>query len=136
MEESPNLTSVIDKLVALELYLVSAYESLLKGIPKGSLRLNLKNILRSHRQAAQLLSGRVDGELGTRPDRTKFPIPDQAAEQVPIVDLRAIAEQERSAIGHYEAALKGSRLNPGLRSLIETAILPDLRERVSKLSAL
>ena len=129
--KEPLVSSLVDSLVTLELSLVSAYEKLLVDIPGGDLRTRLKLLLRSHRQAAQLLSGRVDGELGTRPgriygetDTVLFPGK---------VNIETLQMHEQHAISQYEAALAAPLLNPGLRSLIETALLPEIRERLTNL---
>jgi hypothetical protein len=94
-------------------------------------------LLRSHRQAAQLLSGRVDGALGSRPNT-----PDPERERD--VDSRfgagmswsILEEEETRAIQLYEQALTEDLLNPGIRSLIETALLPEVRERLVGLAQL
>lgn len=125
--------SLIDELVTVELSLASAYERTLVGLAKGSLRSALRNLQRSHRQAAQLLSGRVDGDLGA-PQGYAPAEPRSRLE--PRLDFALLQSEEQRAGACYRAALATDGLNPGVRTLIETGLLPETQERIASLTLL
>ena len=67
-------------------------------IANSELRSNVKALIRGHRQAAQLLDGRIVGALGVRPD-CDFPHP-AAVKSAP--DLQSLQAQEEQALPDRE----------------------------------